>query len=121
MNGLMEVSEFREEWDGTPNFQVMSAGHLFFCADITYISEKRGEETGQCSVQIIRNGMQDGNINIVEGDGFTSEKHHLGLTAKFQKYEFDTDDKSLVITGSSPKMGGAYSIRLSPNGLPASW
>lgn len=121
MKGLMEISEFREEWDGTPNFQVMPVGNLFFRADITYISEKRGEEQGQCSVHIIRNGMQDGNIEIVEGDGFTAEKHHLGLTNKYQKYEFDADDKSLLIKGCSPKMGGEYSIRLMPTGLPASW
>lgn len=120
MNGLMEISEFREEWDGTPNFQVMPVGNLFFCADITYLSEQRGEEHGQCSVHIIRNGMQDGNIEIVEGDGFTAEKHHLGLVERLQTYTFDTDDKSLFITGKSPKMG-KYSIRMVPNGLPASW
>lgn len=120
MKGLMEISDFREEWDGTPEFQVMPVGNLFFCADIIYVSDKYGNERGRSSVLIVRNGMQDGNIEIVEAGPFTADTHHLGLKEKHQKYTFDPYDKALVITGKSDKLG-KYSIRLTPNGLPARW
>lgn len=121
MKGLMAVTDFRELWDGTDNFKVMSAGHLFFSANIIYTSAKRGEEHSINSVQIIRNGVGDGNVNIADGDELDSETHHLGLNYKFQNYSLDPSDNSLLIEGSSPKMGGKYSIKILPNGLPASW
>lgn len=121
MSGFTEIYDFGEEWRNTTNFQVMPVGNFLFNAKITYKSKSRGTEREDCTVQIIRNGMQDGEINIYANGVLKSETHHLGFSEKWQKYEFDNNDGALVITGKSPKMGGEYSVRISPNGLPPSF
>lgn len=116
MSAFTEIYDFGEEWRKTKNFQVMPTGNFLFAANITYKSLARGTEREDCTVQIIRNGMQDGEINIYANGDLQSETHHLGFSEKWQNYEFDNNDGALVVTGNSPKMGGKYSVRISPNG-----
>ena len=115
MKNIQEIYEFGQAWRGTENFQVMPVGNFVFGARITYISDKRGTERENCTVMMVRNGIQDGEINIYEKGILTADTHHLGLNSNFQDYEFDRVDESFLITGKSPKMG-EYSIRISPNG-----
>lgn len=121
MSAFSEIYDFGDEWRNTTNFQVMPVGHFLFAAKITYKSMSRGTERADCTVQIIRNGMQDGEINIYANGDLQSETHHLGFSEKWQNYEFDNNDGALVVTGNSPKMGGKYSVRISPNGLEPSF
>ncbi|WEK31573.1 MAG: hypothetical protein P0Y58_05080 [Candidatus Pseudomonas phytovorans] len=116
MSAFSEISSFGEEWKGTTNFKVMPVGNYVFTAMITYISDRYGTERGNCTVQIIRNGMQDGEIIIYANGALQSESHHLSFIAKWQKYEFDKQDGTLVVTGNSDKMGGDYSVRMLPSG-----
>jgi hypothetical protein len=122
MKGIMAVTELREAWDGTSNFKVQGTGHLFFSANVIYQSARRGQECSVNAVHIIRNGNKDGTVSIMEGDELSAETHHLELSHRFQTYTFDPADNSLIIEGDSKeKMGGGYSIKIVPNGLPASW
>lgn len=116
MSAFSEISSFGEEWKETTNFKVMPVGNYVFTAMITYISVRRGTERENCTLQIIRNGMQDGEIIIYANGVLQSETHHLGFTEKWQTYEFDKQNGALVVTGSSDKMGGAYSVRILPSG-----
>jgi|LNAP01.1.fsa_nt_gb hypothetical protein len=115
MSGILEIYEFGQNWRGTDNFQVMPVGNFLFGARITYISDKRGTERESCTVMMVRNGIQDGEINIYEKGVLTANTHHLGLKSQFQDYIYDKNDGAFVISGASKKMG-EYSIRISPNG-----
>lgn len=117
MSGFLEINKFGQAWRGTQNFQVTSTGNFIFSANVAYNSSSRGTERAGCTVQIFRNSMKDGEIEIYESGGLRSETHHLNFSEKWQEYLFDKSDESLLITGSSPKMGGEYSVRISPNGL----
>lgn len=121
MTGAMQVYDFGKVWRDTDNFTVMPKGNYLFNANIVYTSERRGTEKETCTVMMIRHGRQDGEINIYENGILTAETHHLGLNHKFQDYKFNEKDESFTITGKSSKMGGEYSIRITPNGLPASF
>ncbi|MNR38817.1 hypothetical protein D3C85_1569520 [compost metagenome] len=116
----MEIYEFGQAWRGTENFQVMPVGNFLFGARITYKSERRGTERENCTVMMVRNGIQDGEINIYEKGILTADTHHLGLNSQYQDYEFDRGDGSFLITGKSKKMG-SYSIRISPNATVAAF
>ena len=116
MQNFDEIYNFGEEWRGTPNFEVSPVGHFTFVANVTYKSKQRGTEREKCTVQIIRNGIQEGTINIFSKGVLQAETHHLGLSARWQTYKFDSNDGALVVSGDSPKMGGEYTVRLLPNG-----
>lgn len=81
----------------------------------------RGTEIADCTVLIIRNGIQDADIRIYSNGILQLETHHLGFSEKWQRYEFSKKDNALVVTGSSPKMGGKYSVQILPNGLEPSF
>lgn len=116
MQNFHEIYDFGDNWRGSKNFEVSPVGHFTFVANVTYKSELRGTEREKCTVQIIRKGMQDGDINIFGKSTLQSETHHLGFSARWQTYKFDENDGALVINGDSPKMGGKYSVRLLPTG-----
>ena len=118
MTGNLEVYDFGLVWRDTENFKVVAGGNFLFCARVTYTSKKRGVEVENCTVMMVRNGMQDGEINIYERGVLKAETHHLGLKGEYQDYKFDVENASFVIVGKSPKMGGDYSIRIFPNGMP---
>lgn len=64
-------------------------------------------------VKFIRNGYDDGKIEIGEQVGFQPEDYHLDVTAKWQDYSFSESNGKLTVNGSSPKMGGNYVIQIS--------
>lgn len=116
MSAFSEISSFGKEWKGSTNFKVKSSGNYEFRATITYTSVARETEHGNCTVKIIRNGMRDGDIQIFENGLLQDATHHLNFEAKWQKYKFDSQSGTLLVTGSSGKMGGDYSVRILPNG-----
>ncbi|MBY8927866.1 hypothetical protein J1G34_02305 [Pseudomonas sp. Wu6] len=115
MSGLNDVTDFGEAWRGTENFKIMPVGNYVFRANIFYNSVAYGAQKADCTVLIVRNGMQDGDINIYEAGPLKVLTHHLGFKVGRQTYTYDATDDSLLIAGSSGKMGGSYSIKISPN------
>lgn len=65
--------------------------------------------------------MSDGDISIYSKGILQAETHHLGFNAKWQTYKYDKNDNAIVVTGNSAKMGGDYSVRISPNGTKPSF
>lgn len=116
MSGFDEIESFGKAWRGTSNFKVKDNGDFVFAAEVIYESISRGREVQSCTVQIFRNGASDGNIEIYPKGKLQPDSHHLGFVVKYQKYTFSPKDKALLLAGSSPKMGGAYSATLLPNG-----
>lgn len=121
MSNLYEIYEFMEDWRQEENFIVLQNGNLQFSALVSYLSPKYGVERSSCLVTVERTGLADGNINIVESGPFTTETHHLGFSERYQSYRFNKLGGALVITGDSPKMGGAYEVSLVPDGKKVDW
>ena len=90
-----------------------SYGNLHFEALVEYRSPARNA-TEITNIKIIRNGYQDGEISLDEAGVFSANDYHLDFTTDFQDYVFSEDDNKLTINGSSPKMGGQYSISIHP-------
>lgn len=116
MSGIAEIYNFGEAWKHLNNFRVTPVGNYIFEATIVYTSEARGVESDICAVQIIRNGISDGSIEIYSGSILQNETHHLGFSEEWQVYKHDPRNNALVVKGSSPKMGGRYRVDITPNG-----
>lgn len=114
-NNFSEIYKFGTEWQDSVNFEVTDAGNYFFSAVINYESKLRGRERANCTVNISRNSMQDGDISIYANGILQAETHHLGFNS-YQTYKFDENDGAIVVTGNSQKMGGDYAVRITPNG-----
>ncbi|MBI1237582.1 MAG: hypothetical protein GC188_12940 [Alphaproteobacteria bacterium] len=65
-------------------------------------------------VSVNLNAWHDGDIEIMDGDVLNAELVHMGFTESYQTYEYDSATEELVISGSSPKAGGKYEVRLKP-------
>lgn len=52
-----------------------------------------------------------GNIEI-DSDVFNPNDVHTGFSTFFQSYEYNVVTTSLIIKGSSPKMGGEYEVEI---------
>lgn len=57
-----------------------------------------------------------GTIHIYENEKLQSNKYHLRFSPDYQEMAFNTSSETLVIKGSSPKMGGDYSVTIIPTG-----
>ena len=63
-------------------------------------------------IKIIRNGYDDGKISLSENDELNINFLHLDFTPDYQEYSYNSNEHSLNIIGSSPKMSGKYSIKI---------
>jgi len=88
-------------------------GNCTFVAIIDYQSSVASNKA-KTEVKIIRNGYNDGEINLSESDSLTVEDYHLDFTTDFQSYSYNAKSKELEISGKSPKMRGSYKVLISP-------
>jgi len=95
------------------NIKSDQVGNLEFEGIAEYRSSARNA-TEETVIRIIRNGYDDGAIILSEVGDFSVNDYHLDFTPKYQKYVYSNDDNKLVIHGNSPKMGGRYSVSISP-------
>jgi len=116
MSGFNEMSAFGDHWRYSENFNHEPVGNYLFRALINYTSIKHGVILQECTVRFIRNGYQDGQIDIFDNGNLQSEEHHLTFNEKWQKYTFEEQSGTFEISSSSPKMGGAYTVLIQPNG-----
>ena len=110
MESFIAIRELME----SHNLKKSQVGNLRFEALIEYQSALR-HTSGITTVTIIRNGYQDGEIKIEELGELNSDNFHLDFDTKHQKYSFLKVEKSLLISGSSKKMGGKYRVYISPS------
>lgn len=100
INDFVEANEIARDGFGNVRFEAL----------VDYISPARRTKV-ITQVKITRNGICDGDIDIDESDDLIVSDYHLGLKTQFQTYSFN--DGSLLINGTSPKMGGKYTITIS--------
>jgi len=86
-------------------------GNLKFSAFIEYSSSARNISQ-ITDVTIIRNGYDDGKIRLMEAEELVAEDFHLDFSTQYQTYSFFDNDKKLLVSGSSQKMGGKYKVSI---------
>lgn len=57
-------------------------------------------------------GYNAGKVSIDENNSFSTNVLHLDLYTKFQEFVYNKEDNTLIIKGTSPKMGGSYCVTL---------
>ena len=58
------------------------------------------------------NATFHGKISLSENDELNINFLHLDFTPDYQEYSYNSNEHSLNIIGSSPKMSGKYSIKI---------
>ncbi|POD93003.1 hypothetical protein [Pectobacterium odoriferum] len=109
MESVNAIHEFKEV-HGLKSDQF---GNLHFQAFIEYRSPTRNASE-ITDVKIIRNGYQDGEISLIEAGELVAEYYHLDFNTRFQEYNISDEDKKLLVSGNSQKMGGEYIVSISP-------
>lgn len=72
----------------------------------------RGTRKGKALVSFNMESVDHcGDIEI-DSEKFPSSKFHIGFSTVWQSYEYDMNATSLIIRGSSPKMGGKYEVEI---------
>jgi hypothetical protein len=107
MRSSLAVNDFLDEHE----LEKDSFGHCEFRGLVEYTSNviNASEIT---IIKLIRNGYNDGDIQITENGDLNYENFHLDFTTNYQNYTFNTADNSLVVSGNSGKMGGNYQVVL---------
>lgn len=113
MKSHLALKNFVDYWRGKPGFAINALGLCTFNARVTYTfrGTKLVHTTG---VMIQRNGYEDGKVSLEEAGPLVAEVFHLDFLPKWQRYSVGTRSHSLIIKGSSQKMGGEYVVVIMP-------
>lgn len=59
-------------------------------------------------------GPEDGKISLIPKNeqDVSGENLHLDFKPTYQTYNYNEDDKALIISGQSPQMGGKYCVSI---------
>jgi hypothetical protein len=87
-------------------------GESLFRGLVTY-KALNGSVSAEAVVKICMNGFEEGKVSFEETNELPIERFHLDFSPDFQVYSLG-EDGALVISGSSPKMGGKYSVTIRP-------
>lgn len=113
MSNYSVLSRFVDHWRDTAGFEVNDYGNCRFRAQVKY--EFRDTElVHTTAVFIQRNGYEDGKVSLEESGPLVSEVFHLDFSPERQVYRYGTRRDSLIVKGSSPKMGGKYRVVITP-------
>lgn len=117
-DNLQALIDFKNAWDDKgPSLEASGLG-LHFHAQVTYTSPKRNT-TDLTNVRAYLSGFSEtGMIDIDETRGMTVDLYHLRISRSFGSYEYDEESGELIITNTSQKMGGKYTISILPVGRP---
>lgn len=83
-----------------------------FAATIVYCSSPK-TVTRKAAVMVETNGWQAGRITLLDARDFPTEKFHQDFRPKYQEMRYDRLAGTLVITGTSEKMGD-YDVTITP-------
>ncbi len=111
---IQVVNDFLKHWD-TLGVDLRDSGvGLYFKAQVNYRSPKF-KVVEQTFVRILLSGYgTDGNIEIIERGDLVVENFHLGMVPAFGTYTLDKATGELGFRNSSPKMGGAFTVQITP-------
>jgi len=106
-----EIYNFITDINNKEAINIDNYGNATFEAEILYTFRNQSINSST-DVKIIRNGYNDGKVSLGENDELNVNFLHLDFTPDYQKYKYDSSDSSLTITGSSQKMGGNYTVKI---------
>lgn len=117
-DNLQALMDFKNDWAAN-RFTLSARGPgLHFHAQIVYISPARSV-SDQTDVRAYLTGYREtGMIKIDDTRRMTSDNYHLQIDRAFGEYRFDQSSGELIITNTSGKMGGKYTIQILPIGAP---
>ena len=92
----------------TKNRNWMFEANIFYQAPI-------GNKNFTSNIHVVES-YNDNTLRILNEDDISADEYHLDLSVNWQNFKFNKQENSLSVTGSSPKVGGNYSIHISnPN------
>lgn len=103
MKSHLAIHDFIE----SNGIQTDEFGNVKFKAKISYSSPKR-DSNCVTDISIVRNGYNDGDIELTEVSDLPALDFHLGFNVRLQNYE--CTNRKLSVSGKSPKMGGNYLV-----------
>lgn len=113
-----ELNKFRAYWSGSDEYPHENYGndHVQMPVEVEYTwAGGRSKMTFETTFRaFIGSGPDDGSIDLDDTAKVKIEDFHLSYKPVFQDYQFDQDDNSLIISASSAKMGGEYSVKVIP-------
>lgn len=113
-----EFGTFRRYWNQSSEYPEENFGnnHIWMPISAIYTWPAAREPLSFRSTlrAYVGSGPDDGQIDIDDTTRVTIDDFHLRFQARWQDYRYDHCDHALVISGSSDKMGGNYSIRVKP-------
>ncbi|MBW3140071.1 hypothetical protein KUV56_11180 [Ferrimonas balearica] len=107
MNSHIAINNFIEANDITRDI----FGHCTFEGMIEYTS-KACRVNSTSTVRILRNGYNDGEINIHENETLNIENYHLDFNTDYQDYIYSIETNELKVFGNSKKMKGEYVVSI---------
>jgi len=115
---IREFGEFRRYWSQSDEYPEDNFGnnHVWIPISAVYIwAAARAPLSFRSTLRAyVGSGPNDGQIDIDDTTKVAIDDFHLRFQARWQDYRYDEGDHTLVISGSSDKMGGDYSIRVMP-------
>lgn len=115
---IRELSKFRAYWSRSEDYPPENFGnnvvHVPVAVHYSW-ANGRAERTFTSTFRaFIGSGPSDGNVDIDDVNDVEIEEFHLAFKPGYQKYKFSERDHSLTISASSPKMGGRYTVKITP-------
>lgn len=115
---IREFGEFRRYWNQSSGYPEDNFGnnHIWLPISAIYTwSAARAPLSFRSKLRAyVGSGPDDGQIDIDDTTKVTIDDFHLRFHARWQDYRYDDSDHALLISGSSDKMGGDYSVRVKP-------
>ena len=115
MQNQIQLRGFIDEWRRQDGFEIdVASGQMIFSAVIEYTA--KGDKLKHHTRVVIRrsSGPEDGNISLVENRRLNKEDWYLDFSPRSQDYYYTANTKRLRIVGNSDKMGGDYTVEITP-------
>lgn len=109
---FLAIHHFVEYWRGQGGVEINPVGNGRFEALVSYNS-RFGTQNFRTNVRLMRSGYDDGKILLEEKGELVAEAFHLDFSARWQGVRFHEETNSLIVTGSSDKMG-QYQVQITP-------
>lgn len=119
IQNIRELSDFRDFWRDSPEYpqENLANNHVRYPVEVVY-TWGNGQSRVKFSSEFrafVGSGPDDGMVDIEDTAKVSITDFHLSFKPAFQNYSYDPSDHSLLITDTSPKMGGKYEVRIKPN------
>jgi|SRR5215218_1390588 len=114
MQNQIQLRDFIDKWKGRDKFESDAAiGQMIFPAVIEYTCA-RSKLKHHTRVVVHRSSGDDGKISLEQNRRLSHDEWHLDFSPRSEDYYFETSTKRLRIVGDSDKMGGNYTVEITP-------